>query len=196
MRKLKDQDPEPDHHLWLTYPDPGGPKTCGSGSGSPTLLFAALTFSFVLQDLRRHARVLTILPFVWRGWPIKANSTSDLENIEEYQYNILNSKLRKMSETMLILYWSTAHLYWYTHVTMDKKSIKNFMYTRAGGHTDMKFWATFTLLNTIMYNWHNTVADVNDVHTTKSSIQVILLSNRTGAFLTKNYPWIFFKYNT
>ncbi len=30
-------------------PDPGGPKTCGSsGSGSPTLLFLALTFSFVL----------------------------------------------------------------------------------------------------------------------------------------------------
>ncbi len=26
---------------------------------------------------------------------------------------------------------------------------------------------------TIMYNWHNTVADVNDVHTTKSRTQVI-----------------------
>ncbi len=34
MRKGKD--PEPDPHLWLMNPDPGGPKTCGSGS--PTLL--------------------------------------------------------------------------------------------------------------------------------------------------------------
>ncbi len=98
MRKFKD--PEPDPHLWLMDTDPGGPKTGGSGSGSPTLLFAALTFSFVLQDLRRPARVVTILPFVWRGWPIQANSTSALENIEEYQYNILMSILRKMSETV------------------------------------------------------------------------------------------------
>ncbi len=34
LRKGKDPDP----HLWLMDPDPGGPKTCGScGSGSPTL---------------------------------------------------------------------------------------------------------------------------------------------------------------
>ncbi len=28
----KDSDPDP--HLWLVDPDPGGPKTCGSGSGT------------------------------------------------------------------------------------------------------------------------------------------------------------------
>ncbi len=71
----------------------GRPKTCGSGSS--TLLFADLTFSFVLQDLRRPARFRTTSLFVWRGWPIQANSTSALENIEEYQYNILMSILRK-----------------------------------------------------------------------------------------------------
>jgi hypothetical protein len=116
MRKLKD--PEPDLHLWRMDPDPGGQKTWWScGSGSPTLLFAALTFSFVLQDLRRPARVVTILLFVWRGWPIQANSTSAWENIEEYQYNILMSMLRKMSETHL--YWCTnltIHKYWKLHV--------------------------------------------------------------------------------
>ncbi len=33
MRKGKDPDP----YLWLLDPDPRSPKTCGSGSGSPTL---------------------------------------------------------------------------------------------------------------------------------------------------------------
>jgi hypothetical protein len=33
MRKGKD----PHQYLWLIDPDPGGPKTCESGSGSPTL---------------------------------------------------------------------------------------------------------------------------------------------------------------
>ncbi len=34
----KGNDPDPDPHLWLMDPDPGGPKTCGScGSGFPTL---------------------------------------------------------------------------------------------------------------------------------------------------------------
>jgi hypothetical protein len=28
----------PDPYLWLMDPDPGGPKTCGSGSGSATML--------------------------------------------------------------------------------------------------------------------------------------------------------------
>ncbi len=44
MRKGKDQEPDPDPHLLLVDPDPGGPKTCGScgsgscsGAGSPTL---------------------------------------------------------------------------------------------------------------------------------------------------------------
>jgi hypothetical protein len=34
------KDPDPDPHLWLMDPDPGGPKTCGSGGsgfGSGTL---------------------------------------------------------------------------------------------------------------------------------------------------------------
>ncbi len=38
MRKGKDPDPDP--YLWLTDPDPWGPKTWGSGgSGWPTLLY-------------------------------------------------------------------------------------------------------------------------------------------------------------
>ncbi len=36
MRKGKDPDPDP--YIGLMDPDPGGPETCGSGSGSPTLL--------------------------------------------------------------------------------------------------------------------------------------------------------------
>ncbi len=35
MRKKKDPDPDP--YLWLRDPDPGDSKTCGSGSGFPTL---------------------------------------------------------------------------------------------------------------------------------------------------------------
>ncbi len=41
---LKDPDPDPEHdpdpdpYLWLVDPDPGGPKTRGSGFGSATLL--------------------------------------------------------------------------------------------------------------------------------------------------------------
>jgi hypothetical protein len=31
-------DPDPDPYLWLVDPDPGGPKTCGSGFGSATLV--------------------------------------------------------------------------------------------------------------------------------------------------------------
>ncbi len=45
MRKGKDPDPVSDPYLWLMDPDtdPGGPKTCGSGSGSgsPALLLKA-----------------------------------------------------------------------------------------------------------------------------------------------------------
>ncbi len=40
MRKGKDQDPD----IWLMDPDPGGPKTCGSGSGSPTLFTCQIFF--------------------------------------------------------------------------------------------------------------------------------------------------------
>jgi hypothetical protein len=45
MRKGKDPDPDP--HLWLMDPDPGGPKACGSGfrsgsgSRSPTLVYTS-----------------------------------------------------------------------------------------------------------------------------------------------------------
>jgi hypothetical protein len=35
VRKGKDPEPDPDPHLFLMDQDPGGPKTCGSGS--PTL---------------------------------------------------------------------------------------------------------------------------------------------------------------
>ncbi len=45
MRTGKDLEPDP--HLWLTDPDLGRPKTCGSygsGSGSPTLILNELDF--------------------------------------------------------------------------------------------------------------------------------------------------------
>jgi hypothetical protein len=43
--------PNPDPYLWLMDPDPGGPKTCWSGSGSesPTLL---LVFYYSLYSIR------------------------------------------------------------------------------------------------------------------------------------------------
>jgi hypothetical protein len=34
MGKWKDLEPDPDPYLCLMDPDPGGPKTCGSGTGS------------------------------------------------------------------------------------------------------------------------------------------------------------------
>ncbi len=101
---------------------------------------------------------------------------------------------KDVRDIMLILYWSTAHLFWYTHVTIHKKISKTSC-TQAGGHTDMKSWATFTLLYTIMYNWYNTVADVNDVHTTKSRTRVNY-SLKELAHLDPNYSWIFSTYNT
>jgi hypothetical protein len=42
MRKGKD--PDPDSYLLLMDPDPGCPKTCGSGSGSPTLVYVIASF--------------------------------------------------------------------------------------------------------------------------------------------------------
>jgi hypothetical protein len=50
FRKGKDLEPDPDSLLWLVEPDPdpGGPKTCGSGS--PTL---TSTFSLFLSDNER-----------------------------------------------------------------------------------------------------------------------------------------------
>ncbi len=42
MRKGKDPEPDPDPYLCLMDPNPGGPKTCGSGS--PTLVILALLF--------------------------------------------------------------------------------------------------------------------------------------------------------
>ncbi len=51
MRKGKDTESDPDPYLSLIDPDPGGPKTCGSrsgsGSGSPTLL--EIVFVYLLQ---------------------------------------------------------------------------------------------------------------------------------------------------
>ncbi len=42
MRKRKD--PDPDSYLLLMGPNPGGPKTCGSGSGSLTLVYVIASF--------------------------------------------------------------------------------------------------------------------------------------------------------
>ncbi len=56
---------------------------------------------------------------------------------------------------MLNLYWSTAHLYWYTH-TREYSQILKSSCRQGGGQTNAESWATFTLLNTIMYNWHST----------------------------------------
>ncbi len=49
----KDPDPEPDLHLWLTDPDPGGPKTYGSGSPTPVKkLFFFFQGSKIWQEVK------------------------------------------------------------------------------------------------------------------------------------------------
>ncbi len=47
MRKGKDSNPDP--CLWQMHPDPKSPKTCGSGSGSPTLMENVLFFLLMKQ---------------------------------------------------------------------------------------------------------------------------------------------------
>jgi hypothetical protein len=67
MRKGKDLDPELDPHLWLTDPDLGGPKTCGScGSGSPTLPNTQRIF-----DRRGNRKTLMLLRKVRTKWMLK-----------------------------------------------------------------------------------------------------------------------------
>jgi hypothetical protein len=50
------------------------------------------------------------------------------------------------------LYWATVHILIHTR---DYSQILKTSCTTAGGQTDGKSSATFTLLNTIMYNWHS-----------------------------------------
>jgi hypothetical protein len=55
----KGKDPDPDLYLQLMDPDPGGPKTCGSGSGSPTLFFSLLTYLFpIVSEVEADGRLL------------------------------------------------------------------------------------------------------------------------------------------
>jgi len=54
---------DPDPHLRLMDPDPGGPKTwgsCGSGSGSPTLVTPAQDLT--RQDKKLVSRSACLLP--------------------------------------------------------------------------------------------------------------------------------------
>jgi hypothetical protein len=48
MRKGKDPEPDPDPYLWIMDPDPGGPKTCRSGS--PTLILWLLSNVRCLEE--------------------------------------------------------------------------------------------------------------------------------------------------
>jgi hypothetical protein len=63
MRKGKEPDPYP--YLWLIDPDPGGPKTCGSesgsGSGCPTLVL-------LLRWSHRSRSSGVNLGFCYRYW--------------------------------------------------------------------------------------------------------------------------------
>ncbi len=58
VRKSKDPEPhpeldfDPDPYIWLMDPDLGGPKTCGSGSGSTTLVFG--------NQLNRYSLVVSV----------------------------------------------------------------------------------------------------------------------------------------
>ncbi len=51
------KDPDPDPYLWLVDPDPGGPKTCGSGgswSGSALLRFIPISSNS--SNLLQHCK--------------------------------------------------------------------------------------------------------------------------------------------
>jgi hypothetical protein len=58
MRKATDPEPDPDPYLWQMDPDPGGPKT--RGSGSPTLIFTQcfLLFFFLIAGKHHLSRFL------------------------------------------------------------------------------------------------------------------------------------------
>ena len=75
MRKGKDTEPEPDPHLWLMDPDPGGPKTCGSGS--PTLqktiyFHLRAVFIFTITANRED------LMFSWKDQRLKGRTDKDI----------------------------------------------------------------------------------------------------------------------
>ncbi len=64
MRKGKDPGPDPYPHLWLTDPDLGAPKTCGScrsrsssGSGSPTLRQTKMSQSLYNRIFQKITRI-------------------------------------------------------------------------------------------------------------------------------------------
>jgi hypothetical protein len=63
MRERKDPEPDPDPYLSLVDPDPGGSKTCGSGS--PTLVFIdrgqqipELFFALPVSRMRQFSTIL------------------------------------------------------------------------------------------------------------------------------------------
>ncbi len=76
MGKGKDPEPNPEPYLWLMDPDPGGPKTCGSfsGSGSPTCLKCILTYCLITYKFFRFRLSSAISPRrqnpvpAWEAW--------------------------------------------------------------------------------------------------------------------------------
>ena len=68
MRKGKNPVPDLDPYLWLMDPNPGGSKTCRSGSGSPTLLSGGTYIRYNSSSLVWEARRA--------GWPVVATSAA------------------------------------------------------------------------------------------------------------------------
>ncbi len=91
MRKGKDPDIDP--YLWRMDPDPGGPKTCGTGSGSPTLVST--------HSLTVHFKVTFAVPAQPAAerppWPARARGPSSTAAEKSRKNSSTAEKSRKTS---------------------------------------------------------------------------------------------------
>ncbi len=100
------KNPDPDPYLWLVDPDPGGPKTCGSGSGTlgKSLVFLKLpnySICSKFHSMPVGEQIVVSGPLL--NMPLGRQSLSSPSSCSTFSYGPLSLLCRRVQEVVPIL---------------------------------------------------------------------------------------------